>query len=210
MLRIGSRNINDFSFGELTDLLIPGKREEIYDFNEMEYDLLLAKKDFVNALKADQDPFQSLRSLKITYSSVYSFTLDLISVSIEYAKKDKSFIDNLLKSIGLSFTNELLRNKQVAEIHAYALKDLSLTIYFFKYAIDSIENRYREQVWYLKWLGEYVLMVDDYSLEKDSTFDRYLQHFLSTQKKKKLKSLMSLEKKIDKRFTQQKLGGLFD
>ena len=210
MLRIGSRNIDDIFLGELADLMMHGEQEEIYDFDEMEYDLLFVKKDFITALEADQDPFQSLKNLKLTFNGVYSFTLDLISVSIESAKKDKSFIDNLLKGIGLSFKDESLRNRLVPEMHAYAAKDLSLTMYFFTYAIDSIEARYREQVWYLKWLGEYVLMVDDHALEKDSTFDRYLQHFSRTQEKKKLKSLMGLEKKIEKRFKQQKLGGLFD
>ncbi len=186
------------------------KKEGVYDFNEKEYDFLLVKKDFSAALEADLDPFQSLKNLKLTLNGVYAFTLDLISVSIEHGKDDKFFIDNLLKSIGLSFKDESLKNRLVYEMHAYAAKNLSLTMYFFKYAIDSIEAKYREQVWYLKWLGEYLLMIDDYSLEKDSTFNSYMQHFSRTQEKKKFKSLMALEKKIEKKFTILKLGGLFD
>ncbi len=210
MLRVGRRDIDDLSFEELIYQRMHENREKIYDFDEIEYDLLLIKKDFIDALEAGQDPFQYLRSVKITFKSLYSFTLDLISVSIEYAKKDKFFINNLLKSIGISFRSELLRGRLVAEMHAYAAKDLSMTMYFFKYAIDSIESKYREQVWYFKWLGEYMLMIDDYALEKDSTFDLYLQLFLSTQEKKKFKSLISLEKKIEKRFTRERQGGLFD
>jgi len=186
-------------------------RSDRYNFNEVEYDLLIIKRAFMKALEnGDENPFGILSELyAYRYDDfTFSYMMELISAAKVLDRYDEHFIGKLLKSTHITFDNSILRDRIVVKVKDYARIDSDAAMQFLDYILMTISQKQRETAWYLKWIACYLDLVQTYELPRDNKFNRYIEYFLDIQEKKKYKSLKALEKRIKGYIYNG--GGLFD
>ena len=187
--------------------------DDMLDGFDVEYlddkNLARIKKDFIEALKNNQNPFNfELEDIEESFSNhiVFEFILDLVSKAIEYGRYDTDFIQTLLDNMGIEPQESYYREDLIVAIKKHAKKDIKTALIFLDDCITMTAKKDRETVWYLKWLEAYVYLVDDYKQEKDRAFKACLHHFIVVQQKKRFKTLNARFEKIIDRFKDK---GLF-
>ena len=198
------RVVNDYDEDDFDDML-SGFDKDYLDENE----LRRVKKDFIEALKNNQDPFNDeLEYIKESFDNhiIFEFILELVAKAIEFGRYDDNFTQTLLDNIDIEPEDSYYRADLIVAINKYAKRDIKVAIIFFYDCITLVPMNQRETVWYLKWLEAYVYLVDDYAQPKDKAFKGCLQHFLRVQQKKRFKTLNARFQKLIDRFKDK---GLF-
>ncbi|SFV62432.1 hypothetical protein MNB_SV-14-1435 [hydrothermal vent metagenome] len=199
------KDIIDDSEVDFEDIFGDDLDEEYLD----DYDLEQIKKDFIEALKNNENPFNSeLEDIHKSFdkSTVFEFILDLVAKAIEFDRYDEDFTIELLKYMYIEIENSYYREDLIAIIRNYAKKDIKTATTFFYDCITLVPTNQRETAWYLKWLETYIYLIDDYKEPKDKAFKACLNHFIKVQEKKQFKSLNSRFKKLIEKFKNK---GLF-
>jgi len=174
-----------------------------------EHDLKKIKKDFIEALKNNQNPFSYvLEDIEENFENdtLFEFILDLIAKAIEFDRYDNDFTQTLLDVMDIEPENSYFREDLIIAIKKYAKKDIKTAIIFLYEAIALTPTKDRETVWYLKWLEAYLYLVDDYEQPIDNEFKACLNHFIVIQQKKRFKTLNAQFEKLIDRFKDK---GLF-
>ncbi|SFV66493.1 hypothetical protein MNB_SV-12-1366 [hydrothermal vent metagenome] len=191
-------------YGDVDDLF--GDLDEEYlDDN----DLARIKKDFIEALKNNEIPFNyELEDIEGSFDNdiIFEFILDLIAKAIEFDRYDDDFTQKLLYNMDIKPKDSYYREDLIVAIKKYAKKDIKTAIIFFYDCITLVHTNQRETVWYLKWLEAYVYLVDDYNEPKNLDFKGCLYYFIRVQQKKRFKTLDARFKKLIDRFKDK---GLF-
>ena len=204
MFDMFKRVVSDYDKDDFADML--GDFDEDYlDEN----DLKRIKKDFIEALKNNQTPFNDeLEYIEESFDNhiVFEFILDLIAKAIEFGRYDTDFAHTLLDNMDIELQNNYYREDLIVAINKYAKRDINTALIFFNICITTTYKKDRETVWYLKWLEAYVYMVDDYAQPRDKAFKGCLQHFIRVQQKKRFKTLNARFEKLIERFKDK---GLF-
>jgi hypothetical protein len=204
MFDIFKQIVNDYDEDDFDDML-NSFDEDYLDDN----DLARIKKDFIEALKNNQTPFNNeLEDIEDSFNNpiIFEFILDLVGKAIEFDRYDDSFTQTLLDNMYIEPQDNYYREDLIMAIKKYAKKDIKIAIIFFYDCITLVPTNQRETVWYLKWLEAYLYLVDDYSQPRDKAFKGCLNHFIKVQQKKRFKTLNDKFKKLINRFKDK---GLF-
>ena len=204
MFDIFKQIVNDYDEDDFDDML-NSFDEDYLDDN----DLARIKKNFIEALKNNQTPFNNeLEDIEDSFNNpiIFEFILDLVGKAIEFDRYDDSFTQTLLDNMYIEPQDNYYREDLIMAIKKYAKKDIKIAIIFFYDCITLVPTNQRETVWYLKWLEAYLYLVDDYSQPRDKAFKGCLNHFIKVQQKKKFKTLNDKFKKLINRFKDK---GLF-
>jgi len=208
------KKIDNMNFLDIFESMLADydQDEDMFDFDRNsldENDLEKIKKDFIEALKNNKNPFSSvLEELEDNFYSdtLLEFILDLLAKAIEFKKYDNSFTAKLLGVMNISMGDREYREQLIISIKEYAKKDIKTAIMFLYDAITLAPNKDRETLWYLKWLESYLYLIDDYNQPKDKAFKGILNHFIRVQEKKRFKTLNARFEKLIERFKDK---GLF-
>jgi hypothetical protein len=201
MFDVFKRVVDDYDEDDFDDML-DGFDGDYLDDN----DLAKIKKDFIEALKNNQIPFNSeLEDIEESFNNhiVFEFILDLVAKAIEFGRYDDSFTQTLLDNMNIEPEESYYREDLIVAIKKYAKKDIKIAIVFFYDWITLVPTNQRETVWYLKWLEAYLYLVDDYSQPIDKAFQGCLNHFLRVQQKKRFKTLNGRFEKLINKFTDK-------
>jgi len=204
MFDIFKQIVNDYDEDDFDDML-NSFDEDYLDDN----DLARIKKDFIEALKNNQTPFNNeLEDIEDSFNNpiIFEFILDLVGKAIEFDRYDDSFTQTLLDNMYIEPQDNYYREDLIMAIKKYAKKDIKIAIIFFYDCITLVPTNQRETVWYLKWLEAYLYLVDDYAQPRDKAFKGCLNHFIKVQQKKRFKTLNDKFKKLINRFKDK---GLF-
>jgi len=204
MFDMFKRIVNDYDEDDFDDML-DSFDEDYLDDN----DLARIKKDFIEALKNNQTPFNNeLEDIEDSFNNpiIFEFILDLVGKAIEFDRYDDSFTQTLLDNMYIEPEDSYYREDLIMAIKKYAKKDIKIAIIFLYDCITLVPTNQRETVWYLKWLEAYLYLVDDYAQPRDKAFKGCLNHFIKVQQKKRFKTLNDKFKKLINRFKDK---GLF-
>jgi hypothetical protein len=204
MFDMFKRIVNDYDEDDFDDML-NSFDEDYLDDN----DLARIKKDFIEALKNNQTPFNNeLEDIEDSFNNpiIFEFILDLVGKAIEFDRYDDSFTQTLLDNMYIEPEDSYYREDLIMAIKKYAKKDIKIAIIFLYDCITLVPTNQRETVWYLKWLEAYLYLVDDYAQPRDKAFKGCLNHFIKVQQKKRFKTLNDKFKKLINRFKDK---GLF-
>ena len=162
---------------------------------------------FKMALKTGLDPFVALENYPDMYMYMLAYDektaiFDLIMEYNRFEDLSDEVIDKIFRLTNFNYRSEFLRTSIQTLITRYANEHLKVSQKIFQYIL---KNTNAQSVWYLNWLYSYIVMVDNYNLDKDKFFIKCIDIFFKIQNRKKFKSTQKKYDLIVKRFDIEKV-----
>jgi hypothetical protein len=177
------------------------EEKDKYNFNETEYDISIIKPQCILALeRGDSEPFKILKELDgfNYYGFKIPLILELLLKVVALKLNTYNAIEKMLFYLKVDLSISPNRDSLPSDINQHAQTDIETAMILLEYALLTTKPKDMEYAWYLKWIDRYLILVNDYKLEKGTLFYNSIDLFLRVQEKKKFKSLNAKYKKIKK------------